>query len=272
MTHYIATYDTELPGDHKFGAEVPSCLKACERIVEMHRKQEANGYRDLLDDPLFEIASHTWSHRMLRDQPFCGKATTPEGIREELIRGKSSIEDVFQRECVGFRSGCGFVNGLRGAPEVLAVVQEAGYRYASTQLWGPDYSLPAPLAQAYTYEEDGYPNIIEFPGHGWQENLLKGSNRIIGMESLRLLYFPPLFPPEVIPDHFVQTAREEFEVNNKYFMERAAREGLEYVSLIWHPWSLGLFDPEMEMLDLTFSHAKALGLEAVTYAGLADKQ
>ncbi len=286
MTHYIAAYDTEMRADHTHGPEVPSCLKACEKIVEMHRKhrtpgtffivgktleEDPKGYRDLLDDPLFEIASHTYSHRMLRDQPFCGSATDQEGIREELIRGKSAIEDVFQRECAGFRSGCGFDKGLQGAPEVLDVVREAGYRYTSTHLWGPQYSLPAPLTQAYTYEADGYPDILELPGHGWMENLLKGTNRIIGMGALRLTLFPPNFPPEVTPDHFVVDGREEFEVNSRYFMNRAAEEAQDFVSLIWHPWSLGYFDPEMEMLDLTFAHAHELGLELTTYSGLAEK-
>ena len=30
----------------------------------------------LLDDPLFEIASHTYSHKMLRDHPICGPAAS----------------------------------------------------------------------------------------------------------------------------------------------------------------------------------------------------
>jgi len=66
MTVYVAAYDTESP----------KCLAACRKIVEMHRKHdvpasffivgkvlEANPdeYRELLDDPFFEIASHTYS-------------------------------------------------------------------------------------------------------------------------------------------------------------------------------------------------------------------
>ncbi|MFC1794569.1 polysaccharide deacetylase family protein [Planctomycetota bacterium] len=71
-TRYIAAYDTESP----------DCLTACRKIVEVHKRFEmpatffmlgktldANPaeYRELLDDPLFEIATHTYSHQMLRD-------------------------------------------------------------------------------------------------------------------------------------------------------------------------------------------------------------
>ena len=71
MTLYIAAYDTESP----------SCLAACRKIVEVHRRfdmpatfflvgkilmADPDDYRELLDDPLFEIASHTYSHKMLR--------------------------------------------------------------------------------------------------------------------------------------------------------------------------------------------------------------
>src|ERR1035437_4478196 len=72
QTLYIAAYDTESV----------ACLEACRKIVEVHKRfqmpatffivgkvLDANSseYRKLLDDPPFEIASHTYSHKMLRD-------------------------------------------------------------------------------------------------------------------------------------------------------------------------------------------------------------
>jgi hypothetical protein len=73
--------------------------------------------------------------------------------------------------------------------------------------------------------------------------------------------------PEAIPGGFLQAPGEEFGVN-RVFLDRAAEESLAFVSLIWHPWSLGRFDPEMQMLELTFEHVRALGLEMGTYADL----
>jgi peptidoglycan/xylan/chitin deacetylase (PgdA/CDA1 family) len=271
MTLYIAAYDTEQP----------ACLAACRRIVEVHRRHdmpatffitgkalEASGheYRALLDDPLFETASHTYSHKSLRDHPFCGPAVPLAEIAEELSEGKRWVEQVFERPCLGVRPGCGFEEGLRGAPEVLQAVAGSGLRYVSSMLWGTDYSLPAPLSQPFRYSEDGFPGLWELPAHGWQENLLKDNNR---WGPRRLSLWPPEMP-EAIPPGFLKTPEEEFALN-RIFLDRAAEESLAFVSLIWHPWSLAEFDPDMEMLELTFRHVRDVGLDACTYADLLAK-
>lgn len=268
MTRYIAAYDTESP----------KCLAACRKIVAAHRRHDMPAtffitgktleahpvdYRDLLDDPLFEIASHTYSHRMLRNHPFCGPAVQAEQIREEIFLGKEWVERVFERPCLGIRPGCSFEQGLRGAPEVLRLIREAGYQYVSSMAWGRDYSLPAPLNQPFTYETDGFPALWELPCHGWHENLLKNHNR---WGARRLTLWPPEMP-DAIPAGFITTPEEEFAVN-RVFLERAVSEHLTFVSLIWHPWSLDAFDSGMKMLDLTFTHVRDLGLEPATYAAL----
>ena len=285
MTHYIAAYDTEQYDRSLLPPEVPTCLEACRRIVEVHRKHampatffivgkalEAApaGFRALLDDPLFEIASHTYSHRILRDHPFCGPAAPLDEVRQEIARGKAVVEDVFGRPCPGMRTACGFTDGLRGAPEVLQIVQEAGYKYVSSKLWGPDYSLPADLSQSFTYADDGFPALREFPGHGWHENLLKNNNRIFGMSSLRVLLFPPLYP-EMIPAGFVSSPEEEFQYNNRPLIRRAKEGRLGYVSMVWHPWSLGFFDPDMRMLEMTFRHVYEQDLIPTTFGRLNEQ-
>jgi hypothetical protein len=121
--------------------------------------------------------------------------------------------------------------------------------------------VPAPLEQAYTYEREGHPELWEFPCHGWHENLLKGHNATPG----RLLLWPPLYP-ELQLKGYVKTPEEEFHVH-RFFIDRALAECLEYVSLIWHPWSLGRFDPEMRMLNLVFDHVSR---EGMTFARFAD--
>ncbi len=269
MTHYIAAYDTESA----------DCLAACQKIVDVHRQYEMPAtffitgkmleahpveYRQLLDDPLFEIASHTYSHRMLRDHPFCGPAAPGEQKRTEIFEGKAWVERVFERACLGIRLGCSFVDGLRNAPDVLHLVQEAGFHYVSSVAWGRDYSLPAPLNQPFTYAADGFPDLWELPGHGWHENLLKDHNR---WGARRLTLWPPEMP-EAIPPDFISTPEEELAIN-RVFLEKAASEAMVFVSLIWHPWSLHAFDPEMKMLELTFAHVRELGLEPCTYAQLS---
>ena len=232
-------------------------------LVGRALRADADEYRRLLDDPLFEVASHTWSHGMLRDHPFCGPALPADAIAEEIVRGKQAVEDVFERPCLGLRPGCSFVEGLTGAPEVLKLIRDAGLRYVSSLAWGPDYTMPALLRQPFTYEQDGFPDVWELPGHGWQENLLKDNNK---WGPSRLTLWPAAMP-EAIPPDFVKTPREEFDVH-RLFLDKAAGDELTFVSLIWHPWSLDRFDPAMEMLDLVFARVRELGLEATTYAGL----
>jgi peptidoglycan/xylan/chitin deacetylase (PgdA/CDA1 family) len=269
-TRYIAAYDTESA----------ACLAACSKIAEVHKRFEmpatffilgktldANPaeYRKLLDDPLFEIASHTYSHQMLRDNVFCGKAVSMDEKRNEIFKGKEAVERVFERPCIGMRPGCGFDNALKGEPQVLKLVQEAGFKYVSSLLWGPDYSLPVPLHEPFSYKAEGFPDIWELPGHGWHENLLKDHNR---WGPRRLTLWPPPFP-EAIPRGFCKTPKDEFEVN-KVFLDKALETRKPFVSLIWHPWSLAKFDPDMKMLELTFSHVQKTGLKPCTYAQLFE--
>ncbi len=269
-TRYIAAYDTESP----------DCLDACRNIVDVHKRfampatffilgktLNANPaeYRDLLDHPLFEVATHTYTHRMLRDNDFCGPAVSLEERRREIFAGKEAVEHVFERRCIGLRPGCGFDHALKGEPETLKLLREAGIQYVSSLLWGPDYSLPALLREPFNYKEEGFPDIWELPGHGWHENLLKDHNR---WGPRRLTLWPSPFP-EAIPSGFLKTAKDEFEVN-KVFLNRALETNKSFVSLIWHPWSLRKFDPDMKMLELTFAHVRCIGLTPCTYAQLYE--
>jgi hypothetical protein len=271
QTQYIAAYDTESP----------ACLAACRKIVEVHKRfempatffilgktLEANPseYRELLDDPLFEIATHTYSHQMLRDNDFCGSAVSLDERRKEIFKGKEAIEGVFERPCIGLRPGCGFDNALKGEPEVLELIREAGIQYVSTLLWGPDYSLPALLEEPFSYKDEGFPEIWELPGHGWHENLLKDHNR---WGPRRLTLWPSPFP-QALPNEFCKTPKDEFEVN-KVFLNKALQTNKSFVSLIWHPWSLKKFDSDMKMLELTFTHVKRSGLKPCTYAQLYEQ-
>jgi len=273
MTAIVPAYDVESP---------ERCLLACREIARVHQEMgvpatfflvgrlletDRDAYVDLLGDcELFEVASHTYSHKLLREQAICGAKVSPEEIHEEIFRGKALVEEAFERECLGVRPGCSFENGLRGAPEVVAEVADAGLRYVSSQAWGPFCTLPAPLVQAYTYQEEGHPELWEFPCHGWHENVLKGHNATPN----RLLLWPPIYPEQKLSG-YVKTPQEEFGVH-RFFVERALRDALEYVSLIWHPWSLGRFDPEMQMLRLVFAHAKELEMPAMTFADLWRKR
>ncbi|MEN6577875.1 MAG: polysaccharide deacetylase family protein [Phycisphaerales bacterium] len=264
-TRYIAAYDTESS----------ACLQACRKIVEVHKRLEmpatffvvgrmleanAAEYKELLADPLFEVASHTWSHKLLRDNAMCGRAVSADEKREEVFKAKELIERVFERPCIGLRPAVGFDNALKGATDVLELAQAAGFRYVSSLLWGPDCSMPSLIEEPFHYGADGFPGLWELPGHGWHENLLKNHNR---WGAKRLTLWPSPMP-EAIPAQFVKTPEDEFQIN-RIFLEKAKELGKPHVSLIWHPWSLQSFDPDMKMLELTFAHARKIGLIPSAY-------
>ena len=269
MTVIVPAYDVEQPG---------ACLEACRQIARIHRERripatffivgallekEGQAYKELLDEPgLFEIASHTYSHKLFRDHPVCGPAVSPGEIHEEIVRGKELVEEVFGHQCLGVRPGCCFDVGLRGAPSVVAEVAAAGFRYVSSRAWGPHSTLPAPLEQAHTYHEEGHPELWELPCHGWHENVLKGYNGTPG----RVLLWPPLYP-ELQLAGLVKTPEEEFAVH-RFFTDQALAQDLEYVSLIWHPWSLRRFDFEMHMLELVFDHLANQEMRCVRFEDL----
>ena len=139
---------------------------------------------------------------MLRDHPFCGPAATPDERRREIVRGKEVVEEVFGRRCLGLRPGCGFPDGLHGDAELVETVASAGYRYTSALLWGPEFTLPAPPRGPEDYAAEGHPDLIELPGHGWHENVLKAHN--LTTQAKRILLWPmPI--PEAVPTGPIET-------------------------------------------------------------------
>jgi hypothetical protein len=81
-----------------------------------------------------------------------------------------------------------------------------------------------------------------------------------------MLLWPPIMP-EAIPNKHITMPEEEFAIN-RVFIDRAVSDGLEFVSLVWHPWSLDRFDAAMKMLELTFAYVREKDIITGTYADL----
>ncbi|MCP4645728.1 MAG: polysaccharide deacetylase family protein [bacterium] len=268
---YIAAYDTENP----------TCLDGVRRIVEVHENYDMpatffmvagllDSQRDeyvalLRDHPLFEIACHTYSHAVLVDTPSYGKAVPVDAYHRELTESKQRLEDVFGCEVAGLRPAVGCPDGLVAHREALDHIAATGYTYTSSALWGPQFSLPAPLRSPFAYAEQGRPDLWEIPSCGWHENLLKGNNKT---GPLLLCLFPPDMP-EAIPPGLINAPEEELQYNNRPFIDRAIAQDASHVTLTWHPWSLHRFDPEMRMLELTFDYVLKHELPVATFSDLA---
>ncbi len=267
-TRYIAAYDTERKNE---------CLNACYRIQKIHEKynfpatffvvaellvENGHEFKKVLGQGRpFEIASHSYSHRLLKDHPLIDDHCDKDEKIKQIRLSKQYIEDVFERPCVGLRTPVGYANALRGEKWLLNELVDAGYQYVSSLLWGPETTMPALLEKPFTYFEDGMSNLWEFPGHGWHENLLKSHN--FTTQPQRIRAWPMPFP-EIIPHSTIKSPDEEFRIN-RIIIDRAIEMEMPYVSFVWHPWSLALFDPEMSMLEQTFQYVKDRGLEPVTF-------
>jgi peptidoglycan/xylan/chitin deacetylase (PgdA/CDA1 family) len=269
MTRYVFAYDLEDPD---------LCLKATPRLVELHRRHEIPATFFVLgtvlerrgadlrgifgDDPLFDVASHTYSHKPLKNNRLHGTGVSLEGLRQEITRGLRLVEEVFERPCAGVRSGYGFCGGLRGEGERLRVIQDSGARYLSSDLRGPGDSVPGGLAQAYRYDEEGVPDLLELPGHGWHDNVLKG-------------FYPGpwlAWPPVLrwgIPDRAPSTPEEEFAVQRAW-IERATALGLDYFSPVYHPHSVYLSGPGCRVVELLIRYVRQRGMTATTYDALYE--
>ncbi len=272
MTTYIAAYDVEQD----------KCLEALPGIVALHEKYEMPGtffiVARLLDGPRgaqykallggnqnFELASHTYTHMLLRQVRLSPPPGPPQQYEHEIIESKRRIEDHFERPVRGFRMPWGSSQSMRGMPQLLALLDRGGYRYSSSLAWGPEDTLPALLKEAFTYAQDGYPQLWEIPPCGWHENVMK-SDPGWGLKPVQLFPHPV---PEANLSDYVHTPEEEFRIH-RVFLDKAMTEGMRHVSLIWHPWSLLRFDPDMKMVEMVFKYVREQGLCARTFAGYLD--
>lgn len=116
-TTFIANYDTESP----------SCLEHLEAIVNVHlshkvpatffivsdilNKTNKQRVVRLLDNPLFEVGSHSKSHQLILPHPLNPRTGNP---REELIDSKKRLEDIFGRTITGYATPYAYVERFKG--------------------------------------------------------------------------------------------------------------------------------------------------------------
>jgi peptidoglycan/xylan/chitin deacetylase (PgdA/CDA1 family) len=271
MTRYIFSYDVEHP---------ELCMKALRVLVEIHHQYEvpatffivgklieshAEELTKLLrGDELFDIQSHTYSHKLLKDNEMHGKGVGVEEMRHELEMGKRLIEEAFGVECIGFRTPCGFYKGFQGDSDRLNIIWECGFKFVSSDARGPADSIPSGLQQAYWYDVEGFPKLLELPAHGWHDNVLKDPD---GTLQPRLMLPYPMLLPWGIPTRPPRTPEEEFEVQ-KVWIEKALAYELDYISLVYHPHSIYRMSEDCRIIRLLIQHVRSLGMPTTTYAQL----
>jgi len=267
MISYISAYDLE-------SIETP--ISAVETITNLHKKYDAPAtffivgqlleqhpekYKDILNGELFDIESHTYSHKLFKDNLTCGKSVSLERIDEEITRANAIIKATFNKKVLGLRTPVGFHRGLQGEKKVLRLLWKNGIRFVSSHLMGFFDSVPSPLTQPYCYEEEGFPELFELPGHDWHDNVLKGYSQVPVM-------WPPIFPWG-IPRRTPKTPQEEFKVY-KASIDYAIKNNLTYYSPIFHPWSIFRFNQKAKTVDLLLDYVRRRKMRMGTYCEMYE--
>lgn len=152
-------------------ADVPATLFVCGRTLLMAldsvRAAHASG--------LFDVQQHTFSHVPFKDIVYSPEpgivatipAAPPEALLEELRFTSRLLKEYVGSECVGLRTPFGYYRGLRDRPDLLEIVRATGLRYITS--WGrnEENANPTPWVQPFTYDEEGYPDILEVPFQFW---------------------------------------------------------------------------------------------------------
>ncbi len=207
-------------------------------------------------NPLIEIAQHSYSHAIFRPITWKNDPILSEKeFAEDLARANDALEDILDVKPEGFRTPVGYDKDISDNPRLLFDINHLNLSYVSSDLRS-SRSLNAVLGrkrQPHSYQNVGFPGIVEIPSHGWQDNVFtqEHSNRFFSRE----------------PD----SAAEIFDHYDGLF-EKAASMRLDIVNvaLTLHPWAIMEYDPELEIHLKLIDSARKKGFEIKTYRDIAD--
>jgi peptidoglycan/xylan/chitin deacetylase (PgdA/CDA1 family) len=265
VTNYVAAYDTESL----------RCINGVRSIVKQHKKHNAPAtffivgelltHKEiseelavLLDDPLFEIGSHTFSHELMKQHKFYNNLAPDSSLlKEQIEKTNELIKATFKCNIVGFRTPCGFYNGIKGEHVLQRLLWENGIRYVSSKLMGRGDTVPSELSEPFWYDEDDILRpLLELPAHDWHDNVLKGYN-----------FCPVAWPPSLpwgYPERPPKTPQEEAAIYQKG-ISYAIQVNATYYSPVLHPWSTYRFNRDAETIELLLSFAETNGMKMMNF-------
>jgi peptidoglycan/xylan/chitin deacetylase (PgdA/CDA1 family) len=202
-------------------------------------------FQETAEDPLWNIEQHTFSHRAFRDvEPINetwkrAKGASIDTIYREISQANILIKEIFGRQCKGICAPKGYYNGLRGRPDILKVLQANSIKFVRSYGRNEDDWMPVAFdIQPFWYKEDGYPEILEIPTQGWQDNIWK----------------------------------RNFGWDNKHGFHAYMKASLDYVvekQLIWsiafHDWSCIRGDPDLDIIKYFFEYALNMDVQFMSH-------
>ena len=218
---------------------------------------------------LADVNSATYRHaRVLRKVPWSVPQPFDRLIAEEITRGALAVREALGRPCRGVRPAEGAGAGFRGWAANLSAMWDAGLRWSSAYVrstYGD--TAPGDLRSPFSYADDGHPDLLELPAHGWPDTALKARGGADGAQQ-RIVRWPS---PFAYPDGLVETPEQELAVHGATIA--AARDaGLPYCCLAFDAEStVRPQDPEARIVELLIDHAAAEGLALTTLDELAGR-
>ena len=125
---------------------------------------------------LFDVQQHTFSHVPFKDivyspEPGHRRRRSRPRRRSRCSRSSRSRPGCSATTSVSSASACAPRSATTAAcatgPDLLEIVRGAGLRYITS--WGrnEENGNPTPWVQPFTYDEEGYPDILELPFQFW---------------------------------------------------------------------------------------------------------
>ena len=236
------------------------------RVAEVERE----GLLPAIDaaGDLADVNTATYRHaRVLRKPPWSVPQPSDRLIAEEITRGAQAVREALGRPCRGVRPAEGAGAGFRGWAANLSAMRDAGLRWSSAYVrstYGD--TAPGDLCGPFRYADDGYPDLLELPAHGWPDAALK-AHADAGAQQ-RIVRWPS---PFAYPDGLVETPEDDLAVHGAT-IAAAHDAGLPYCCLAFDADStVRPQDPQARVVDLLIDHAAEEGLALTTLDELAGR-
>lgn len=126
-------------------------------------------FKPFLDNLLFAIQQHTYSHLLLKSSLYRQRRENPSGkggkleeIEEDVGKASRLLKEMLGMNCIGLRGPWGYYRGLCDRPDILEIFYKLGIRFTRTWARNENDFQPTPLeVQPFGYTHTGFPDILE---------------------------------------------------------------------------------------------------------------
>lgn len=194
-----------------------------------------------------EFHQHTYSHMLLKtvvQENEDGITIYPSGSYEEIVdeinKGQQVLQDILNIEGVGLTAPYNYYRGLSDRLDLLEILRNNGIKFVRSAGRNERDWQPVPFEwQPYFYKEQGYPEILECPLHGWQDCIAREK---LGWENI---------------SDYLQWLKKD--------IDYALEHQLDFVYCS-HDWSSIRHDQQLEHIAEFISYARSKGMDLMNYS------